>query len=173
MINVNVFISEKNIRQRVKALAMKISKDFKKEEVVFVGVLKGSFIFVSDLIRKLKIPVTIDFVCASSYEGKSSTGKITITKDVTLDLKDKVVVLVEDIVDTGLTVKVLMEHLKKRGAKKVAVCALLSKPSARKVKVPLEYCGFEIKNEFVIGYGLDLNQDFRQLPFVGRMVQKN
>jgi len=120
----------------------------------------------------MKIPVLIDFVCASSYEGKASTGKITITKDVSLDLKDKVVVLVEDIVDTGLTVKFLMEHLKKRGAKKIAVCALLSKPSARQVKVPLDFCGFEIKNEFVVGYGLDLNQEYRQLPFVGRMVTK-
>jgi hypoxanthine phosphoribosyltransferase len=160
-------ISKEAVAERVAELAERISSDFPDGDLLVVGVLKGAFVFLADLIRRLRIPTTIDFLRVASYGTDTDTsGVVEIRKDVELPVTGRNVLLVEDIVDTGLTVDYLVGHLKSRNPESVRVCALLDKPSRRKVDLKIDYVGFEIADHFVVGYGLDCNEKYRFLPGV-------
>lgn len=160
---------EAKIRARIAELGTQITKDYKGEPVVVVGVLKGAFIFLADLVRAIDLPVTVEFIGVASYAGTKSTGHVRLTHDLSADVKSKHVLLVEDIIDTGHTIDYLLEVLKVREPKSLKVATFLSKPDAHEMKHTLDYVGFEISREFVIGYGLDLDQYYRNLPFVGQV----
>jgi hypoxanthine phosphoribosyltransferase len=165
--HVDVLIPEAALRARVKALGDEITRDYADRSLVVVGVLKGSFIFLADLVRAIDLPLTVDFIGISSYQGTHSTGVVQITSDLSRPIEGKDVLLVEDIVDTGLTMRYLLENLATRGPASVKVCALLEKPARARVAVPIDYRGFVIGDEFVVGYGLDWDGRMRNLPFVG------
>lgn len=161
-------ISEKEIQEKIKHLSRKIEEDFKGEEVVVVGVLKGAVVFVSDLIRNLELPITLDFMAVSSYGmSTESSGVVKILKDLDTDIEGKNVLIVEDIIDTGLTLKYLCENLRTRMPKSLRLCTLLDKPERRKCDINVDYIGFQIPDEFVVGYGIDCKEQFRNLPYVG------
>jgi len=162
-----VLISEVDLRARVAALGEEITRDYRGRPLVVVGVLKGSFIFLADLVRAIDLPVLVDFIGISSYEGSTSTGAVKITSDLTRPIDGKDVLLVEDIVDTGLSMRYLLDSLAARRPASLRVCALLEKPARARVKVPIDYRGFVIGDDFVVGYGLDWDGRMRNLPFVG------
>ena len=162
-----VLLSAAKIRSRVKLLAEKISADYKGKEVMVVPVLKGSVIFFSDLVRRLKIHCGVDFISVSSYKGSRSTGAVKFLADLREDPAGKNILLVEDIVDSGATLSYLKKNLLQRKAAGVKICVLLDKVSARKVPVKIDYAGFVIPDKFVVGYGLDYNENFRGLPYIG------
>ena len=164
---VEVLIPEADLQARVRALGAEITRDHQHRPLVVVGVLKGSFIFLADLVRAIDLPISIDFIGISSYQGTRSTGVVQITSDLTRPIDGKDVLLVEDIVDTGLSMRYLLDNLATRKPASVKVCALLEKPARAVVKVPIDYRGFEIGDEFVVGYGLDWDGKLRNLPFVG------
>jgi hypoxanthine phosphoribosyltransferase len=164
---VDVLIAEEDLRARVAALGAQITRDHAGRPLVVVGVLKGSFIFLADLVRAIALPITVDFIGISSYQGTRSSGVVQITSDLTRPIEGKDVLLVEDIVDTGLSMRYLLDNLATRRPASVKVCALLEKPARAVVKVPIDYRGFEIGDEFVVGYGLDWDGKLRNLPFVG------
>jgi hypoxanthine phosphoribosyltransferase len=153
----------------VRQLGEQITKDLRGEPVVVVGVLKGAFMFTADLVRAIKSPVVIDFIGCASYSGTRSTGTVRITHDLSTDITGKNVILVEDIIDTGRTLDYLIRILKERSPKSLRLCTLLDKPEAREVPVKVDYFGFSISNEFVIGYGLDLDQRYRELPYIAQV----
>jgi hypoxanthine phosphoribosyltransferase len=160
-----VIIPREEIARKVAELAAEIKKDYRGKNPLLIGILKGSFVFMSDLIRAMNIPVEIDFVRLSSYgAGKESSGKIKLIKDVETPIKDRHVLVVEDIVDRGLTVRFLLDYLSFRKPASVKLCALFDKPSRRKVEVPIDYVGFTVPDAFVVGYGLDFDEKFRYLP---------
>lgn len=161
------FISASSIQNRVKELADQINKDFQGQEVVIVGVLNGSFIFCADLVRHLKIPAQIEFVSLSSYEGTQSSGEVSFRLDVKQSLVGKNVIVVEDIVDTGLTITFLLKHMKLKQVKSLKLCSLLLKRARLKTEVAIDYLGFDIEDKFVIGYGLDFDGAYRELPYIG------
>jgi hypoxanthine phosphoribosyltransferase len=162
-----LLLSGNNIERRVSALARQISKDFSGRELLMVGVLKGAFVFLADLARKMKGPVKIDFVRLSSYgAGTTSSGKIRFTKDLEVSLKGKDVLIVEDIIDTGVTLKYLCRCLKARRPRSLSVVTLLDKPSRRKMPFQADYTGFQIPDHFVVGYGLDCAEEYRNLKGV-------
>jgi hypoxanthine phosphoribosyltransferase len=161
-------LSEGEISDRIAEIAARITEDYRGRDVVMVGVLKGAFVFLADLMRQVELPVEIDFVAVSSYGmDTESSGVVKIIKDLDLEISGKDVLLVEDIVDTGLTLKYLSGILRERGPASIEVCALLNKPQARKVEIEVKYCGFEVPPLFVVGYGLDHAEKYRQLPYVG------
>jgi len=164
---VEVLISEADLRARVRALGEEIARDYAGRPLVVVGVLKGSFIFLADLVRAIDLPVSVDFIGISSYQGTTSTGAVKITSDLSRPIDGKDVLLVEDIVDTGLSMRYLLDNLSVRKPASLRVCALLEKPARARVKVPIDYRGFVIGDEFVVGYGLDWDGRMRNLPFVG------
>jgi hypoxanthine phosphoribosyltransferase len=164
---VGEFLSKEAIQTRVVELAQKINKDFEGQEIVLLGVLSGSFIFLADLIREIKIPVQVEFVSLSSYEGTESSGQISFRLDVKQSLENKNVIVVEDIVDTGLTITFLMKHLKLKQPKTLKLCSLLLKRARLKTEVNIDYLGFDIEDKFVIGFGLDFDGHYRELPFIG------
>jgi hypoxanthine phosphoribosyltransferase len=164
---------EAALAKRISALAEQITKDFAGEELVCVCVLKGSVIFFSDLVRKIKLPLNLEFIGVKSYEGTASTGHVQITTDLTADISDKNVLVIEDIVDTGMTIDFLINTLKVRNPKSLRVCALLSKPEAHIMKNQIDYVGFEIEREFVIGYGLDLEGRYRELPYIAQVSSES
>jgi hypoxanthine phosphoribosyltransferase len=159
-----LMLSAEKIESRIKELASAISDDYRGGKILVIGVLKGAVIFLSDLVRQLSIPVEIDFMAVSSYGADTnSSGVVRILKDLEQSITDKDVLIVEDIVDTGLTLNYLYENLLSRGPKSLKVVTLLDKPERRLVKFEPDYCGFKIPDRFVIGYGLDFNEDYRQL----------
>lgn len=163
-----VFLSEEKIKSRVKELAAQINAQYEGQDLHVVAVLKGSFIFLADLVREIKVPITIDFIKASSYGASThSSGEVKIDFDITQDIKDKNVLVVEDIVDSGLTMDTLLRLFSAREPRSLKLAALLYKPSRNVIKVPIDYLCFEIEDRFVIGYGLDYNQKFRELPYIG------
>lgn len=168
-----VLVTEEEIASKVKEIASKVSEDYKGKDLIMVGILKGAFIFMSDLSRSLSIPVTLDFMAVSSY-GKSSesTGEVRIVKDLDFSVEDKHILIIEDIIDTGYTLAYLTDNLRKRGAKSVKVCALLDKPERRKVDIKVDYPGFAIPDEFVVGYGLDYAEIGRNLPYVAALKEE-
>jgi hypoxanthine phosphoribosyltransferase len=160
-----VLISASQIERRLNELGQQIARDYAGKEPLFVGVLKGVTCFMADLMRHVSLPVSIDFMTISSYEG-DRTGAVRIVQDLTENIEGRDVLLVEDIVDTGMTLNHLMKQLQAREPASLRVCALLDKRARRLVEVPLDYVGFEVPDEFVVGYGLDYRQRFRNLPFV-------
>ncbi len=169
-----ILFSEKEIIERCKQLGRQISEDYKdnKHNVLFVGILKGSIPFMAELIKHISIDIEIDFIAASSYEGTESLGDIKIIKDLDCSVINRDIVIIEDIIDTGLTIKKIKELLYHKGAHNVKVISLLNKQSRRKCDVQADYVGFEIENEFVIGFGLDFNQKYRNLPYIGVLKEE-
>lgn len=165
--NIDVFISKESIESRVKQLAELINRDYQNQEIILVCVLSGSFIFCADLVRHLKVPVQIEFVSLSSYEGTESSGQVSFRLDVKQSLVGKNVIIVEDIVDTGLTISFLIKHMKLKNLKSLKLCSLLLKRARLKIDVPVDYLGFDIEDKFVIGYGLDYDGRYRELPYIG------
>jgi hypoxanthine phosphoribosyltransferase len=166
-----VLYSSAEIQRKVREIAKKISNDYANRHPVMVGVLRGVFCFMSDLIRHITIPIDIDFMAISYYGGKGSSV-VKITKDIDIDVSDRTVIMVEDIVDTGLTLNYIINHLQAKGVSDLAVCTLLDKRARRIVDVPLDYIGFEIPDEFVVGYGLDYKEEYRNLPFISVLSKK-
>jgi hypoxanthine phosphoribosyltransferase len=163
-----ILVNEQAIEKRVSELGEKIAEDYEGKYPILIGILKGSSVFMSDLIRKINIPIEIDFLKASSYGAEArSSGVVALESDLSMDVKGRSILLVEDIVDTGNTLKYLLGKFESLGAKDVRVCSLLDKPERREQRVIADYIGFEIPNEFVVGYGLDYNQKYRNLPFIG------
>ncbi len=170
MHTVKVILSSEQIQTRIAELGKEISAHYAsvKEPLVLVGVLKGSFLFLADLCRKISVPVEIEFIGVSSYgEATESSGVVQITQDLTRPIENRDVLLVEDIVDTGLTAKYLLDNFKTREPKSVSLCALLEKPAQNQGTIAIDFCGFQIPDQFVVGYGLDWAQKMRNLPYVG------
>ena len=165
-------IDRKTIENRIKELAKQIEKDYAGEEVYCVGLLKGSVVFLSDLVKEINSPVIIDFMSVSSYGSETvSSGDVKILKDTDLDLRGKHVLIVEDIIDTGLTLEHVIKYFKdSKGVKTLKTCTLLSKPERRKVNIDIDYVGFDVPDKFVIGYGLDYDQKYRNLPYIAVVV---
>ncbi|MCS7151120.1 MAG: hypoxanthine phosphoribosyltransferase [Endomicrobia bacterium] len=162
-----ILITEEQIRQKVAELAKKISNYYrKKQPLLIVGILKGSAIFLSDLIRKLTISCEVDFISVRSYDGTSSTGVVQLILDLYDNPVGKHILIVEDIIDTGRTLKFLKTNLLTRKAKSVKICVLLNKKCKRKTKIKVDYKGFDVPDKFVVGYGLDYNEKYRNLPYV-------
>ncbi len=169
----STLVSEEDILAKVKELGKKISEDYKGKDLLLVGILKGAVIFMSDLVRSIDIPVKLDFMAVSSY-GKTaiSTGEVRIIKDLDFSVENKDILIIEDIIDTGYTLAYLTDNLRKRGANSVKVCTLLNKPERRKVDVPVDYLGFDIPDEFVVGYGLDYAELGRNLSYVAALKEE-
>lgn len=162
-----VLITGEEIKRRVKDLGGRISSDYNGKHPILVVILRGAIMFVCDLIREISIPITLDFLSISSYSGQTQTGVVRILKDLDESIEGKYVILVEDIIDTGLTLNYILKTLKARRPADIRVCALLDKRVRRIVDVRIDYRGFEIPDEFVVGYGMDYDQRYRSLPFIG------
>ena len=161
-------ISEAEIKARVSELAKQIEKDYEGKAPTIVGVLKGSIMFYTDLVRQINLPLTVDFMSISSYgAGVNSTGEVKIIKDIDGRIGGKDVIIVEDIIDSGYSMNCLLKLFATRSPKSVKVCTLLDKPSRREIPVPIDYTGFQVANEFVVGYGLDYAGLYRNFPFIG------
>lgn len=160
----SVLISEKEIASKVKELAAQVSKDYKDSKPLLVGLLKGSFIFLADLARALDIDSEIDFMTVSSYGNTMENSEVRILKDLSEPIRGRDVLIVEDIIDTGLTLSKILEVLRSRGPKSLRICTLLNKPGRRKAAVPIDYNGFDIDDVFIAGYGIDYAQKYRNLP---------
>jgi hypoxanthine phosphoribosyltransferase len=165
-------VPEDRLARRVKELAAEISRDYAGRELLLVGVLKGAVFFLSDLMRHLEVPVEVDFMAVASYgSATKSSGVVRILKDLDAVIEGRDVLIVEDIVDSGLTLQYLMRNLAGRDPRSLEVCALLVKPDRAKVELPTRYVGFEIPNRFAIGYGLDYGERYRNLPYVAALAQ--
>lgn len=164
-----VLLSEEQIQQRIRELASELLRDYESiDDLLLVGVLKGSAMFMVDLAKQLDRPIALDFIAISSYgQATSTSGVVRLLKDLDTDIGDRHVLIVEDIVDSGLTLAYLRESLLRRNPASLKVCALLNKPSRREADVTLDYCGFDIPNEFVVGYGLDYAERYRNLRYIG------
>lgn len=164
-----VLISAEEIRARVRTLGEQISHDYADvDDLLLVGVLKGCIVFMVDLMQAIKRPVAIDFIAISSYgQSTESSGVVRLLKDLETDIAGRHVLIVEDIIDSGLTLAYLRSHLARRNPASLQICALLNKPERRNTDVPVEYLGFDIPNEFVVGYGLDFGEHYRNLPYIG------
>ena len=161
-------IDEQTLRARIAELGEEISADYQGRAPLLVGVLKGAVFFMSDLMRELTVPCEIDFMAVSSYGASTDTsGVVRILKDLDLNIEGRDVLVVEDIIDSGLTLNYLLRNLESRSPASLEICALLTKPERRQIEVPVRYVGFEIPNKFVIGYGLDFAERYRNLPYVG------
>ena len=163
-----VLIDEDSLQRRIAELGDEISSDYAGRDLLLIGVLKGAVFFMADLMRRLTVPCEIDFMAISSYGGQTdSSGVVRILKDLDGNIKDRDVLVVEDIIDSGLTLSYLMRNLRSREPASLEICSLMTKPSRREIDVPVRYVGFEIPNRFVIGYGLDFAERYRNLPYVG------
>ena len=162
-----VLVSEAEIRSKVIELGRQISNDYEGQDIVLVGLLRGAIVFLSDLMRAIDVPVLLDFIGISSYRGSTESGAVRLVMDLETDIAGRHVIVVEDIVDTGKTLFYLMENLRARQPASLRVCALLDKPDRRQVLIDVDYVGFEIPDKFVVGYGLDFAEGYRNLPFVG------
>ena len=163
-----VLLDEQQIRDRLAELGRQIGADYRQEPPLLVGVLKGAVMVMADLARQIDLPVQMDWMAVSSYgSGTKSSGVVRILKDLSADITDRDVLIVEDIIDSGLTLKWLLSNLRSRGPRSVEIATLLRKPEAARVEIDVKYVGFDIPNEFVIGYGLDFDENYRNLPYVG------
>lgn len=161
-------ISEDQLKAKVQELGKQIEKDFAGQELLVVGILKGASVFVADLIRNIDLDVNIDFMSVSSYGSSTeSSGTVKILKDLDVNIEGKNVLIVEDIIDSGLTLSNLVETLKVRNPKSLKLCTLLDKPQRRKVEIPVDYVGFVIEDKFIVGYGIDYAEKYRNLPYIG------
>ena len=162
-----ILISEEEIQKKVAEMGKKISRDFRDKDPLFVGVLKGCFIFMADLMRYVDIRCSMDFMAVSSYSGTSSTGAVKINKDLSEDIEGRHVIIVEDILDSGVTLSYLKQYLMVRKPASISIATLMDKPARRKADVYADYSCFEIPDAFVVGYGLDYNERYRNLPYIG------
>jgi hypoxanthine phosphoribosyltransferase len=168
-----VLFDERRIQNRIREIGQQINNDYEGKVPVIIGVLKGGFIFMSDLVRAITIPIEIDFLAISSYgSGTSSSGVVKIRKDIDIDLLDRDVIIVEDIVDSGLSLQYIKDYIWKHKPASLRTCVLLDKPDAHKIETTFEYVGFEVGNEFVVGYGLDYAERYRNLPFIGILKEE-
>ena len=167
MSQIETLISKEKIHERIVELARDIDTRYQDKDLVIIGVLNGAFMFMADLVREIQTPHSIDFIAVSSYVGTESSGKVTLNKDIKVDVKDKHVLLVEDIVDTGLTISELKKMFNDRETASVALASLLHKSVKTVHEVEIDFLGFEIEDKFVIGYGLDFDGRYRELPFIG------
>jgi len=166
--DLELLISAEQIARRVREMGAQIERDYQGKELVLLGVLKGSYMFISDLARTIDLPLSIDFIGLSSYgEATESSGVVKITSDLTKPIENKHVLIVEDIVDTGLTMRYLLDNLATRRPASVKLCTLLHKPSRARTRIPIDYLGFQIEDRFVVGYGLDHDDKYRNVPFIG------
>ncbi len=164
----HILIGEDKIKELVSEIASRINEDYKDKNLLLLGLLKGSVSFMADLMKEIKLDIAIDFMDVSSYgAGTESSGRVNILKDVSQPLEGRDVLIVEDIIDSGKTLSFITKYLSTKGARSVKICTLLSKPSRRVVEIPVDYLGVEIPDEFVIGYGLDYNENYRNLPYIG------
>lgn len=164
----SVLLSAEELAKRIEEIGAEITKDYAGKEILMIGVLRGAVLFMADLARAIKVPVAIDFMAVSSYgSGTSSSGVVRILKDLDEDVAGKHVLVVEDIIDSGLTLNYLLDNLKSRKPASIKLCTLLNKPERRKVEVKIDYNGFDVPDYFVIGYGLDYAEKYRNLPFIG------
>ena len=161
------FVTQEEMRARIRELGKQIATDYAYKDLILVGILKGAYAFYADLARAIRIPLRVDFIIVRSYGAKAKTsGKVKMVTDLTEDIAGKDVLLVEDIVDSGLTAQYLIKKLSQRRPKSIKVCTLLSKPERRKVDVAIDYVGFKIPDQYVVGYGLDYRQKYRNLPYL-------
>lgn len=168
-----VLFDEYKIQTRIREIGCQISREYAGKNPVFVGILKGGFVFLSDLIRSISIPIEVDFLAVSSYgAGTVSTGAVKIKKDIDIDLDGRDIIIVEDIVDSGLTLQYIRDYLEKHNPASIKICVLLDKPEAHKLDVSYDYVGFNIANEFVVGYGLDYAEHYRNLPYIGILKEE-
>lgn len=168
-----VLIEEEALKNRIRELGEEITKDYRDKDLLLVGILKGAVIFMSELSKSIKLPLTMDFMAVSSYGNSSrSTGEVRIIKDLDFSVEGKDILIVEDIIDTGLTLSYLTDNLEKRGAKSVKIVTLLDKPAGRDAKVTVDYLGFIVPDEFVVGYGLDYAEKYRNLPYVAALKEE-
>ncbi len=172
MEDISVLISEEELNKRIRNLGEEISADYAGKEIHLIGILKGSVIFMAELAKRITVPVTFDFMSVSSYgDDTVSSGIVKIIKDLDDSISGRDVLIVEDIVDTGRTLEYLMSMLRTRDPKSLKLCALLDKPERRLCKVQPDYCGFTVPDEFIVGYGLDYAQKYRNLPYIGKVLQ--
>lgn len=163
-----ILFSQEDLATRVAELGAQITADYEGKNLTVIGILKGSNIFTSDLVRKIDLPLNMDFMAVSSYgNATESTGVVRILKDLERSIDNEHILIVEDIIDSGLTLKYLQENLQMRNAASVKICTLLDKPARRKEEVVIDYCGYEVPDEFIVGYGIDYAEKYRNLPFVG------
>jgi hypoxanthine phosphoribosyltransferase len=168
----DVMISENEIKERVQKLAEQIQRDLNNEPIVLIVVLKGSFVFAADLIREMKGDIKIDFISVSSYGDETETsGKVRLLKDLDANITNQNVLVVEDIIDSGLTLHFLRDHLNTHKPKQIKICTLLDKPDRRKVDLPVDYVGFVIPDKFIVGYGIDYAQMYRNLPHISTVEE--
>jgi hypoxanthine phosphoribosyltransferase len=170
--NLNILIKETEIQRKVSEIGRMINAEYRDKKPVMIGVLKGAFMFLADLLREIEIPVEVDFLSIHSYDGTESSGVVRITHDLSLNIEDRHVILVEDIIDTGRTVSYIIENLQTRKPSSLVVCSLLNKEARRVVDVPLTYVGFTIPSAFVVGYGLDYDNRYRNLKYIGVLDDK-
>ena len=169
-----VLCSEEQIASRLKELGAQISEEYKDKNLLVVSLLKGSFIFCADLVRNITVPVKIEFMTTSSYgHGEESSGKVKMVSDIPSDISGYDVLVVDDITDTALTMDFVMNHIKSKNPKSVKSCVLLDKPSRRKVELVPDYCGFEIEDKFVVGYGLNYGDYYRNIPYVFNVTNED
>lgn len=169
-----ILYTDKEIQKKAKELGKQITKDYRGEELILLGTLKGAILWMSELMKNIALDVKIDFISASSYgSGTTSSGIVKIKKDISMDIYNKHVLIVEDIVDTGTTLKFLKDYLEDRNPKSVKVCTMLDKPSRRKNDIVAEYTGFSVEDLFVIGYGLDYDQKYRNLPYISYLESED
>lgn len=168
-----VLLNEETIREKVQDLGAKISEDYKGKDLIVLGILKGSVFFMSDLMKKITIPCKMDFMAVSSYgDATESSGIVKIIKDLDFEIKGKDVLIVEDIIDSGITLKYLMKYLSARNPKTLEIACLLNKPERRKEELSVKYLGFDVPDYFLVGYGLDYAEHYRNLPYVGILDEK-
>ncbi|MBQ9031080.1 MAG: hypoxanthine phosphoribosyltransferase [Parasporobacterium sp.] len=171
MSSIEVLIPEEQIRGRIREMAEELSEKYKGQEVVLIGILNGSVFFMTALAQLMTVPIEIDFMAASSYVGTDSTGKVLITKDLARSIEGRNVLIVEDIVDTGQTLHLLKEMLEQRNPAGIEIVTLLDKPERRKVEFEADIIGFRIPDKFVVGWGMDYNQKYRELPYIGVITE--
>ena len=167
-----VLISEEELREAVRKIGEQISRDFEGKDPIFVGVLKGCFIFMADLMRYVSINCSVDFMAVSSYQGTTTTGAVKINKDLSEDIEGRHVIIVEDILDSGVTLSYLKKYLEVRKPASITIATLMDKPSRRKADVYADYSCFEVPDAFVVGYGLDYNERYRNLPYIGILKEE-
>jgi len=167
MKEIKVLINNSRLEKRIGELAKQIEKDYLQKDIVFIGILKGSVIFMTELAKNIKNNVELEFMDVTSYEGTESTGIVKINKDIRNSIEGKDVIIVEDIIDTGRTLTYVMDYLKQKNPNSIKIATMLSKPSKRIKELDVNYIGFAIDDKFVIGYGLDYNEKYRNLPYIG------
>lgn len=164
-----IIISEENLQNKISDISKQISNDYRDKELIIICVLNGAIFFCVDLIKRLSVSAEIDYINVSSYHGTSSSGEVRLIRDISIDIENKDVLILEDILDTGITLTYLKEHILSKNPRSLKICSLLDKPSRRKKDIKLDYTGFVIDDIFIIGYGMDYNQKYRQLPYIGEL----